>query len=71
MKPDVCEYCYFYKSLFKESKGECHRFPPQVTQGLTGHSSRFPKVYGYSSRFPEVHGDNWCGEFKTNLMQRI
>ena len=48
-----CEDCKF----FYECEHECRRQPPRVLSNDIG-----------ESRFPEVDLDDWCGEFKPNLI---
>lgn len=68
-----CGNCRFFHSCgFDEKKvrhGECHRYPPTVTQAVE--SSQFSSEYALSdvssrpvSHFPEVTEEEWCGEWQ-------
>lgn len=52
MTDECCEICKFYMD------NECHRFPPQI----------YVDQDGASSTFPLVRRQEWCGEFKLQII---
>ena len=58
-KEQICKNCIYFNSNNDDNgDGECHRYPPTVTNGedRDGICSWFT--------FPEVDSYDWCGEYK-------